>query len=413
MALFENPFYSDEDCSMVLKAHKGWEIEAFDREVLNRSKAHRTPFQRDLDNLTFCGAFRRLQGKTQVRKTGPRCFSRTRLSHSIEVARIARSIVSKVHILENVRTGQFVDADLVEFACFAHDIGNPPFGHAGERELNRQMREHGGFEGNAQSLRIVTETAWVRGGIKPTRAGVDSILKYKDLWQTKKESPESRRKFLYDHQGELIQQLGIEKQRSIECQIMDLADDIGNALIDFSDGVRAQLITKKNVKNWLNHQTDDTGQFAAENVLKAFDDNVMQMFPSVRVRDCIDALRVRQVSAESKRYGYVIQLTQKYQNFIHSLKRMNADFLFRDPEIRGNDNQGAFIIRTLFDIFLSHYFETDSDTLSQNNIIPKDWHSRLQEADESMKFRIICDYLSGMTDDYAQMTFNRAIEVAL
>lgn len=229
MALFDNPFYSDEDCSMVLKARKGWEIEAFDREVLNTSKAHRTPFQRDLDNLTFCGAFRRLQGKTQVRKTGPRCFSRTRLSHSIEVARIARSIVSKVHILENVRTGQFVDADFVEFACFAHDIGNPPFGHAGERELNRQMRQHGGFEGNAQSLRIVTDTAWVTRGIKPTRATVDSILKYKAVWSEKEEAPERRSKFLYDYQGQLLTQVGLESGRSIECQIMDLADDIGNA----------------------------------------------------------------------------------------------------------------------------------------------------------------------------------------
>src|SRR5690348_16701378 len=78
MELFNNPFYSDEDCMMVHKTLDGWSLELFKREILNRSKkAVRTPFQRNLDNLTFCGAFRRLQGKTQVRQVGPECFSRT------------------------------------------------------------------------------------------------------------------------------------------------------------------------------------------------------------------------------------------------------------------------------------------------------------------------------------------------
>jgi dGTPase len=200
MALFDNRFYLDEDCDMVRKTQKGWYLETFERERLNRSSAFRTPFQKDLDNLTFCGVFRRLQGKTQVRQVGPEFFSRTRLSHSMEIARIAQSVLSKFQLMENATIGQFIDADLVEFACFAHDIGNPPFGHAGERELNYQMREHGGFEGNAQSLRIVTETAWVAGGIRPTKASIESILKYKDFWSTKEDSPEIRHKFLYDYQ---------------------------------------------------------------------------------------------------------------------------------------------------------------------------------------------------------------------
>src|SRR5215469_179638 len=290
MVLFDNPFYSDEDCDIINKTRKVWSIVHFDRNVLNNSNAHRTPFQRDLDNLTFCGAFRRLQGKTQGRKTGSKCFSRTRLSHSIEVARIARAIVSKLHVLTNRRVGEFIDADLVEFACFAHDIGNPPFGHAGERELNRQMSEHGGFEANAQSLRIVTDTAWGTTGIRPTRATVDSILKYKDLWGTIDVAPECRSKFLYDYQEQLLTTLGPETGRSIECQIMELADDIGNALIDFSDGERAGIITKKKLQDWLNRQSDNKGTFAAQNVLQAFDDKVTGMFSSVRVRDCIASL---------------------------------------------------------------------------------------------------------------------------
>jgi dGTPase len=95
------------------------------------------------------------------------------------------------------------------------------------------------------------------------------------------------------------------------------------------------------------------------------------------------------------------------------LQDMNKEFLFKDPEIQGSDNQGAFIIRTLFDIFRSHYVDKHSNRLRHKKLIPEDWHRRLQEADDAAKFRIICDYISGMTDDYAKMTFDRAIEVAL
>jgi dGTP triphosphohydrolase len=139
----------------------------------------------------------------------------------------------------------------------------------------------------------------------------------------------------------------------------------------------------------------------------------MPMFSTVRVRDCVKSLTISEVSAGPERHSRVINLSPKYQNFIASLKQMNALFLFRHPEIQANDNQGAFILRTLFQIFLSHYVERQRDTLFKHDIIPEDWHSRLQEADEPTKFRIICDYLSGMTDDYATMNFNRAIEVAL
>jgi dGTPase len=333
----------------------------------------------------------------------------------MEIARIAQSVLSKFQIMENASIGQFIDADLVEFACFAHDIGNPPFGHAGERELNYQMREHGGFEGNAQSLRIVTETAWVAGGIRPTKASIESILKYKYFWSTKEESLEKRQKFLYDDQGELLKFLQIGTERSIECQIMDLADDIGNALIDFSDGARAGIITKTRVEDWQDRQEGNVSTFAAEDVLQAFlDDNtIMSNFSSVRVQRCVAALRPSKISADTERGSYTVRLSPKYTNYIQSLHRMNQEFLFTNKKIRASDNQGAFIIRTLFDIFRSHYVEKDSNTLNENKIIPQDWHNRIQNADDDLKFRIICDYISGMTDDYAKRAFDLAMEVAL
>jgi dGTPase len=275
------------------------------------------------------------------------------------------------------------------------------------------MQEHGGFEGNAQSLRIVTETAWRKGGIIPTKAGIDSILKYKELWSAKSDPPEKRCKFLYDYQAELINLLQIESARSIECQIMDLADDIGNALIDFTDGERAGIITAEKIKFWLSRQTDNAVEFAAHDVMIAIDKKVMQQFFPVRVQRCIEALEIHKISANIKRCGYEIKLNRKYRDYILSLQMMNKEFLFTDPKIKASDNQGAFIIHTLFDIFLSHYVAKESQTLFQNNIVPEDWHARLQRAEESSKYRIICDYLSGMTDDYAKMVFEQAMEVAL
>lgn len=349
MSHFDNQFYLDGDCNTIHKsANNKWYYKQFDRAITSNPNAFRTPFQLDLDNLTFCGAFRRLQGKTQVRQVGPKCFSRTRLSHSIEIARIAQSIVSKVHIKEG---RSFIDSDLVEFACFAHDIGNPPFGHAGERELNHQMQKYGGFEGNAQSLRIVTETAWVKlgigptkaVGIGPTKAAVESILKYKDFWATKQNLPEDQqRHFLYDYQEKLLALLKIGRDPSIECQIMNLADDIGNALIDFSDGARAGIMTPQKVKDWLDSQSDRTGKFAAEDVLEAFRDNiVVDKFTPKRIRDCINSIVC---SLHKKRRDYKISLSPQYQNFIRSLQSMSKAFLFTDRKIQVSDDQGAFII---------------------------------------------------------------------
>ena len=318
-----------------------------------------------------------------------------------------------MHILADRQSGRFVDGDLVEFACFAHDIGNPPFGHAGERELNGLMKECGGFEGNAQSLRIITETAWSSRGIRPTKASIDSILKYKESWRIKEDPPEQRSKFLYDYQDQLIEIIAVGKERSIECQIMDLADDIGNALIDFTDGVRAGIITKEKVRDWKSSEAEPDDDFAITNVLKAFDDNVMDIFSSVRVRDCVGALEFSGGADPDRRGNCSVWPNRDYAAFLRSLKRISSHFLFNDPEIRGQDNFGAFIIRTLFNIFVLHYCERGSDILYRTGIVPQDRHERLQTGAKDSKLRLICDYLSGMTDDYAELMFQRAVEIAL
>src|SRR5580698_7726304 len=135
----------------------------FDREYLcndenpTRKSDYRSVFHQDRDRIMFTPAFRRLQAKTQVFQAGEYDFYRTRLTHSLEVANIAKSVAVWLRKSQPVAA---IDLDLVEAICLAHDIGHPPFGHAGERVLNDLMKDYGGFEGNAQTLRILTRTIY-------------------------------------------------------------------------------------------------------------------------------------------------------------------------------------------------------------------------------------------------------------
>src|SRR5271168_3177043 len=163
---------------------------AFDSETFGgeRKSDYRNAFQIDRDRIIHAHAFRKLQAKTQVFLSGEYDFYRTRLTHSIEVAQIGRSIC---HFLRTeagpLRDDFTIDGDLVEAVCLAHDLGHPPFGHSGERTLQELMAPWGGFEGNAQTLHLLTGTMYQneRGvrGMQPTRALLDGVLKYKKLYR--------------------------------------------------------------------------------------------------------------------------------------------------------------------------------------------------------------------------------------
>ncbi|HTX65778.1 MAG TPA: dNTP triphosphohydrolase, partial [Opitutaceae bacterium] len=159
---------------------------AFDAETWGgkRKPDYRSAFQVDRDRVIHAHAFRKLQSKTQVFLSREHDFYRTRLTHSMEVAQVGRSICQFLLSRGRPLRDDFqIDSDLVEAACLAHDLGHPPIGHAGERTLQELMRPHGGFEGNAQTLRLLTETIYqnesgVRG-LQPSRALLDGVLKYK------------------------------------------------------------------------------------------------------------------------------------------------------------------------------------------------------------------------------------------
>ncbi|MEM6916174.1 MAG: dGTP triphosphohydrolase [Verrucomicrobiota bacterium] len=247
----ENQFYQDFDQERLSGDSRSGEGE------------YRSAFQIDRDRIIHTGGFRRLQNKTQVFFSGEYDFYRTRLTHSIEVAQIGRSICNRLNEMSPLLGPEFhVDSDLVEACCLAHDIGHPPFGHTGERTLHRLMRPYGGFEGNAQTLRILTSILFgPNRGMNPCRAFVDGVLKYKTLFG---EVPDQKHHFLYAEQAPVLEFMtggdafpenlppgrGRNSFRSIECQMMDWADDTAYSLNDIADGIHAGFITADRVQKW-------------------------------------------------------------------------------------------------------------------------------------------------------------------
>jgi dGTPase len=230
-----------------------------------QSQRYITQFAKDYARIVHSPSFRKLQGKTQLIPAGENYFFRTRLTHSIEVAEIATRIAHKLNTSSTLAGRYKIDYDLVTCAALLHDIGHPPFGHSGEEALNEMMAAHRlSFEGNAQTLRLVTrlENRLGRGnsvdgvyddprGLNLTVGTLASILKYDKRWRRPQEKKDSLPKIIkayYPEEGTTVDAIKRRLQvkgrlYTLECQIMDLADDIAYSAYDLEDAMEGSIIT--------------------------------------------------------------------------------------------------------------------------------------------------------------------------
>ncbi len=409
----------------------------FDQERLSGRQVgedYRSTFQIDRDRVLHTPGFRSLQSKTQVFWSGEYDFYRTRLTHSLEVAQIGRGICDWLQKSSEVLAENFyIDADLVEAACLSHDLGHPPFGHAGERSLNHFMRNYGGFEGNAQTLRLLSERIFSekRKGMDPSRAFLDSVLKYKSLWSEMSaggERPEHH--FIYDQQAHYLDfvlggrdypaELTVGKVRndfkSIECEVMDWADDTAYSLNDLADATRAGFLTIEKLEAWAEENQFDTSEDSPLGGLKkAIQRGRIDSFAGARIGAYIKAVtlteRVNFMSGESNRYRYGISITRDVRAESALFKKLAFDVVFLSPELKQLEHKGSYILRKLWELLETRYVkELPIDGQTFPILRPADEKEIAAAPNEAARARLICDYLAGMTDGSTARMYRRLFE---
>lgn len=405
---------------------------AFDVECYGggRKPDYRSMFQIDRDRIIHAHAFRKLQSKTQVFLSGEYDFYRTRLTHSMEVAQIGRSICHYLQTRgEPLRADFYIDSDLVEAVCLAHDLGHPPFGHSGERTLQELMVKWGGFEGNAQTLHLLTETMYqnetsVRG-MQPTRALLDGVLKYKTLFSEFPAPPPNH--FLYDPQtavrafvfggasvpAELREGDRLNFFKSIECQIMDWADDAAYSLNDIVDGVKAGFLTIERMEAWAaGERIDPARQKLLDDLFDAIQADRLESVFSQKIGSFIRACRLRErenfLSARTNRYRFELIIGREAEAEALFFKKMANDIIFESPQLQQIEHKARRVMFDLWDSAWRNYVDKGARVI---RILPPRV-GKLIDAEKAPagKARQICDYLAGLTDGMIVRTYRRLFD---
>jgi dGTPase len=403
---------------------------AFDQETWGgaRKPDYRSCFQVDRDRVIHAHAFRKLQSKTQVFLSGEYDFYRTRLTHSMEVAQIGRSICSWLLSRgEPLAADFFIDGDLVEAVCLAHDLGHPPFGHSGERTLQELMKPHGGFEGNAQTLHLLTETMYqnesgVRG-MQPSRALLDGVLKYKKLYREYPTPP--RNHFLYDPQviyrdfvfggatpASLAAGEALNHFKSVECQIMDWADDAAYSLNDIVDGVRAGFLTIERIEAWAAEVGIDAerqrhldvlfGAIRSDRLEEVFAEKTGRFITGCRLRDRAAG---NPMAPRTNRYRFELVVAAEAEREAAFYKRMANDIIFESPQLQQMEHKARKVLFDLWGAAWGNYVEPGERII---RLLPPRV-GRLVDAETTTpgKARRICDWLAGLTDGMIVRTYRR------
>ena len=349
----------------------------------------RSPFQRDRDRIVHSRAFRRLQYKTQVFIFHEGDHYRTRLTHSIEVAQIARSIARRLRL----------DEDLAEALALAHDLGHPPFGHAGEEALNSAMRTHGGFDHNAQSLKHVTL-------LERRYAAFDGLnLSWETLEGLAKHNGPVRQPMHYIAEYDFRHSLDLASHASAEAQVAAIADDVAYNNHDLEDGLRARLFSMEEVGSLplpgaaldevkLEHPGMAGERLAPEMVRRVIGRMIQDVVQESTRR--IEALAPADADAVRAAGRPVVAFSESMTAANKAVRDFLFERMYRHWRVNRTVGKSRRVVQMLFQLLHGG-----------PQMLPDEWRARAGDAGTPRAARVVCDYIAGMTDRFALEEYKR------
>jgi dGTPase len=341
---------------------------------------YRTAFQRDRDRVVHAAAFRRLEYKTQVFVNDAGDYYRTRLTHTLEVAQIGRTMARALAINE----------DLVEVICLAHDLGHPPFGHSGESALNKLLAEFGGFNHNHQSYRVVSELErryprWP--GLNLTFEVLEGIAKHET-----------------EYDLSLVAGFDYDKRGGLEAQIANVADELAYNAHDLDDGLQSGLITPRQLKNleiwqllcerleWSDDELDEVTRhrFIREQIGIQVDD-VLRTSSAA-----LDALNPQTVDDIKNLSANIITHSEHFQRYNQALKAFLYENMYYHPSVIRMSKRAERFINELFTSFVS-----------EPRQLPREFQQLIEE---NGVHRVVGDFIASMTDRSAMQEYSRLFD---
>lgn len=354
----------------------------------------RLPHQRDRDRILHSGAFRKLKYKTQVFVYHEGDYYRTRLTHSLEVAQIARSVSRSLGLNE----------DLAEALALAHDFGHTPFGHAGEDALDEAMRPYGGFDHNDHTLRILTQLEHRYAsfnGLNLTWETLEGIAKHNGPIHGEASAT------VATLNGQVDLELGT--YASAEAQVAAIADDIAYDAHDIDDGLRAGLFSVDDLLDvplvgpviagvWRRHGALEEGRMVHEIIRKLINSMVTDLLAETRTR--IATARPETAAEVRESRGPLVGFGELVRKHDDELKSFLFTRMYRHYKLNRMASKARRVVTDLFELFMA-----------EPNCLPETWQDREIMADDDRRARIVADYIAGMTDRYAVLEHKRLFDM--
>ncbi|MDH5299906.1 MAG: dNTP triphosphohydrolase [Gammaproteobacteria bacterium] len=437
-----------------------------DLSVSSQEATYKNPFRLDYRNLIRSDAFRRLAGKTQMFPVSElECF-RNRLTHSLEVAEIAVGIAERINRQYSYFIKNPLDLSLIETAALAHDIGHPPFGHEGERALDRCMKDYGGFNSNAQTVRLLSRIEGasmlgeylsgmgddLRQGLNFTYRTLAAVIKYDQVHAHSADEAGSADSGYYRQEMPLVNRIKMallgnslsgQSLKTVECHIMDVADDIANACFDLDDALRSGHVNPCRLFNFTHSQLVGMAKKISKsgNAKEIGADEVFEMIQIIineygisqfgqfggawadisvsRMAEC-DAARKKFIQAIVSDLNNEIEvelnvvnpvltkvsLSEKSRLQVALLKAMVHESLVNSPGFRAKEFINAEVVSGLFSALT-----TEISRCGRGCLLPEKFRAIYQRfeliGDKEQAMRQVCDYIACLTDKQAIETYRQ------